>query len=406
MNNQKTEFYQEQIEEEEKKFDVQSYVRGYIRYWFLFPIFLLAALAAAYYYIQVTQPVYLAKATLLIKDEQKGLGGSSDIIEQMTQFGGNKLVENEIEILKSQTLMEQIVRELNLDVSFEATDGLETIDLYKASPVIVKPELISEFALKNPLTIHVTDSLHYTINEEGIQYKYGQKLRNAWGLFTVSKGTESEYEDVNVLFKNIPNLTTNMLARLEIIKPNIKSTVLELSFEDTSIQRSRDVLNKLLDVYVQSSLNDKNNEASNTLKFIESRLGLITGELGDVEKDVESYKTTQGLTDLSAESNLYLQNIQANDTQLNDVNIKISVLESVDNYIKNSDNGAPAPATYMINDPVLVTLLTKYNELQLQREKIRSDNTNRQPFAGYDQYTNYEYGSGDQRKPSESASWP
>ena len=383
MNNQKTEFYQEQIEEEEKKFDIHSFIRGYTRYWFLFPIFLVAALAAAYYYLQVTQPVYLAKATLLIKDEQKGVAaGGNDIVEQMTQFAGNKLVENEVEILKSQTLMEQTVRELGLDVSFEAKDGLKTIDLYKVSPVIVKPELISEFAIQNPLVIHVTDSLHYTINEEGIQYKYGQKLRNAWGLFTVTKGVESEYSDVNVIFKNIPSLTSSMLFRLEIIKPNIKSTVLELSFEDTSIQRSRDVLNKLLDVYVQSSLNDKNNEASNTLKFIESRLGLITGELGDVEKDVESYKTSQGLTDISAESNLYLQNIQANDTQLNDVNIKISVLESVDKYIKNSGDGSPAPATYMINDPVLVSLLTRFNELQLQREKYAQTTQTGNPLLG------------------------
>jgi hypothetical protein len=32
-----------------------------------------------------------------------------------------------------------------------------------------------------------------------------------------------------------------------------------------------------------------------TLKFIEGRLRLITSELVDVEKDVESYKTAKGL---------------------------------------------------------------------------------------------------------------
>jgi tyrosine-protein kinase Etk/Wzc len=179
----------------------------------------------------------------------------------------------------------------------------------------------------------------------------------------------STYKDVKIHFTEVKNLAEEMLRRLSVEQPNVKSTVLELTYEDTDIQRSKDVLNKLLDVYVQSSLSDKNSEASNTLKFIENRLGLITGELGDVEKDVESYKTNQGITDISAESQLFLENIKENDSKLNEVNTKISILESVDNYIQNAGEGAVAPATYMIDDPVLVSLLTKFNELELQRER-------------------------------------
>ncbi|MCF2494201.1 GumC family protein [Dyadobacter chenhuakuii] len=383
MNNQSSEFHQDQIDEQGKKFDLHSYIRGYVRYWFLFPICLALALISAFFFLQITQPVYLAKAKLLIKDDQKGISGSgNDIIEEMAQFGGNKLVENEIEILKSQSLMEQTIRELSLDINYETTDGLKTIDLYKQSPIIIKPELISEFAYENPLVIHVIDNESFSINDETNKYKFGQKFRNPWGLFSIQKGAESTFKDVDVTFKDVKTLTGILLKRLEILKPNQKSTVLELSFEDTSIQRGKDVLNKLLDVYVQSSLNDKNSEASNTLKFIESRLGLITGELGDVEKDVESYKKNQGLTDISAESNLYLQNIKENDAQLNDVNIKISVLESVDNYIKNAGDGSPAPATYMINDPILVSLLTRYNDLQIQREKYAQTTQASNPLLG------------------------
>ena len=74
--------------------------------------------------------------------------------------------------------------------------------------------------------------------------------------------------------------------------------------------------------------------------------------------------------------------LKENDSQLNDVNIKISVLESVDNYIKNAGDGSPAPATYMITDPVLVSLLTRYNELQLQREKYAQTTQANNPLLG------------------------
>lgn len=373
---------QDFLEEEEQDFHLQTYIRRYLRYWYLFPIFIAIAFTAAFFYLQITQPVYSSRTTILIKDEEKGLGGAQgDMLSELSnQFGGNKLVENELEILKSQTLMEQVVKDLNLDVAYTATNGLRTISLYDASPVIIKPEVITTAGLLEPLEIHIVDSTHFRFNDEESLHTYGQRFNNSWGAFVVNKGKPSEYSDVNVIFRDVNNLAEGMLGRLTVSQPNVKSTVIELSYEDVSMQRGKDVLNKLLDVYVQSSLSDKNSEASNTLKFIETRLGLITGELGEVEKDVESYKTTKGITDISAESQLFLENIKENDAKLNEVNTQISILESVDNYIKNAGDGGVAPATYMINDPVLVSLLTKFNELELQREKYARTTTTNNPL--------------------------
>jgi tyrosine-protein kinase Etk/Wzc len=373
---------QDLFEEEEQQFDLNDYIRRYLRYWYFFPIFIALTVTGAYFYLKMTQPIYSTKTTLLIKDEKKGLGGAQgDILSELsTQFGGNKLVENELEIIKSQNLMEQVIKELSLDVTYTTKEDLRTINLYKATPIIIKPEVITAFGLKEPMTIHVVDSTHYRINDEEKVFKTGERLNNPWGAFVVNKGFKSGYSDIEVTFTDIKNLAENMLKNLTVQQPNIKSTVLELTYEDVNVQRSKDVLNKLLDVYVQSSLNDKNSEASNTLKFIENRLGLITGELGDVEKDVESYKTDKGITDISAESQLFLENIKENDSKLNEVNTKISILESVDNYIQNAGEGAVAPATYMIDDPVLVSLLNKFNDLELQRERYARTTTANNPL--------------------------
>lgn len=374
---------QDFLENEEQEFHLQDYIRRYLRYWYLFPIFIGLTLTTAFFYLQIVQPVFSAKTSILIKDEKKGLGGSQgDILSELSnQFGGNKLVENELEILKSQTIMEQVIKDLSLDVSYSAKKNLKTLDLYNSSPVLVKPEIITEAGLEEPMIIHMRDSDHFTFNDEDNLHMFGQRFNNSWGAFVITKGKENEeIKDIKISFGDIKNLAEDMIKRLSVQQPNIKSTVIELTYEDVSVQRGKDVLNKLLDVYVQSSLSDKNSEASNTLKFIETRLGLITGELGDVEKDVESYKTTKGITDISAESQLFLENIKDNDAKLNEVNTQISILESVDTYIKNAGDGAVAPATYMINDPVLVSLLTKFNELELQRERYARTTTTNNPL--------------------------
>src|SRR5690606_29089398 len=82
---------------EEEDFNLAEYLRRYIRYWYLFPIFLAIVGLAAYYYLIVTPPVYSAETTLLIKDEKKGasMGGASEVLGELSQFTGNKLLENE-----------------------------------------------------------------------------------------------------------------------------------------------------------------------------------------------------------------------------------------------------------------------------------------------------------------------
>lgn len=361
------------IEIEESEFNLQEYIRRYLRYWYLFPIFVALALMAAYYYLQTTQPVYSTTATLLIKDEQKGMtGGTEDMLAELTQFSGNKIVENEIEVISSLMLMAQVVENLGLDVAYQAKDGLHTIDLYKATNVVVRPELLTDYAYQEPLFIHVQDAGHFRFNDEAEVRPFGRKFSNAWGAFTVLRTDSIEdqgYKDIQVDFRDLPDLAEAFRSRLTVQEVNPKSTVLEISLEDTSPQRARDILNNLLDVYVQSNLNDKNREASNTLQFIETRLDLVTGELGDVEGDVASYKSAQGLTDISAESQIFLENIQENDTKLEEVNTQMKVLESVDRYIEASGDGALAPATYLISDPVLISLLTRYADLKQQQER-------------------------------------
>ena len=363
---------EEYQETEEPEFDLQEYLRRYLRYWYLFPIFVGLALTAAYFYLQITQPVYNTSATLLIKDEKKGMGGgNSEILEELAQFSGSKLVENEIEVLSSLTLIAQVVENLGLGVVYEAKDGLRTVDLYKATAIVVTPNILTEYAYTSPMTIHVEDSLHFRLNGEETIRPFGQRLVNEWGQFVVTRADSIEdagYTDIDVHFHDLAGMAENVQGRLSVQQPNVKSTVLELSLEDTSPRRGRDILNTLLDVYVQSNLNDKNREASNTLKFIEDRLGLLTGELGDVEGEVATYKSSRGLTDIGSEAQIFLENIQENDSKLNEVNNQMQVLESVDAFV-DANGGTSAPATYMINDPVLVSLLSRLTDLQLQQER-------------------------------------
>lgn len=127
----------------------------------------------------------------------------------------------------------------------------------------------------------------------------------------------------------------------------------------------------MLEEYAFTSLEDKNREATNTLRFIEDRLKLVTAELGDVEQNVEQYRRAKGITDLSSEANLFLGKVEENDSKLNDLNIQIKVLDGVEGYLNSSQVGIVAPATMIgVTDPILTSYIDQLSKLEIERSKL------------------------------------
>src|SRR4051812_16324826 len=86
--------------------------------WTWFLISILACLIVAFIYGKYTAPNYLIKAKLIVNDDQKG-GGMGKQAGALMDLGGligsKNSVDNEVEILKTRFLMEQVVREMKLN---------------------------------------------------------------------------------------------------------------------------------------------------------------------------------------------------------------------------------------------------------------------------------------------------
>ncbi len=70
----------------------------------------------------------------------------------------------------------------------------------------------------------------------------------------------------------------------------------------TNTQRGKDYIAKLLEMYNINANNDKNEVAQRTAEFIDERISIISKELGSTERDLENFKRSAGITDLTSES--------------------------------------------------------------------------------------------------------
>ncbi|GAB2581001.1 tyrosine-protein kinase [Spirosoma areae] len=343
------------------------------------------AFGAANLYLRYAEPIYLVNASLLIREQPKSAG--EKILEKADAVSLSvHSVLNEVELLKSRSLMLRVVEGLNLTVQYYKQNKIgRDEELYNSSPVWIYSTGLTNTAYQGPVFINI-------INKE--QYELQDKEGNSKGKYSFNNVAKSEYGTFRVLLKDSLYRKDNNLIKVTFHKPEqiagryqnvlkiastMESSVLKLFLEESVPARGKAVLNKLLEIYTQSALDDKNLEAKYTLQFIDERLKLITGELGAVEHDVESYRNSQEVTDLRRQGDMFLDAVNTTDTKLNEADLNLELLDGVESYMKNSQSGI-APAMSALTDPILKELIQKLSNLQGQHEKYSRTMQDDNPF--------------------------
>lgn len=129
-----TEQFNDNVVREDESPAVREIISKYVYHWPVFLIATVTCLALAFFYLRYADRIYSVKSTLLIKDDKKGSSAGADLLNDLDLFGSSKVVENEIEILKSKTLMRKVVERLNLVVSFTKENSFNETDFYLKRP--------------------------------------------------------------------------------------------------------------------------------------------------------------------------------------------------------------------------------------------------------------------------------
>ncbi len=148
---------------------------------------------------------------------------------------------------------------------------------------------------------------------------------------------------------------------------------MDLSYRDLDPIRAENILNQLIKSYQQSANEEKDALARNTLSFVNNRLALVSHDLDSIEKRVQQFKSGNQAVDISAQGQLYLQNVSANDQKLGDVNTQIAVLDKVEDFVKSNNNSKEGivPSTLGISDPQLNQLIDKLYNTELEYDNLK-----------------------------------
>lgn len=367
------------------KINLKSILSDYLPYWYLFALGVGVCVTLAFFRIRYTVPQYYVASTLLIKDQGTGselLSGAS--AESMEMFRPKKSIDDEINILKSKSLMERVLRELSFNTTYYLEGRVHDMEVYGNDlPIKIVVSDLQPRAYGKRIFIYPKDNNSFQLGEEMPNekllmstYQYGQQIEKPYGVFTVIEATDSvslkKDDKVIVVFHDVKKLASHYSEKLYVAPVSQTSNVLNVGLTDQVWKNGVDILNKLIEVYEKEAVEDKNMMASNALAFIDERLQYLNAELTDVEKNVELYKRQNAVTDVSSEAELSLQNASDYNKQLAEFDIQVELLKSVEDYLqKPGDEVALVPSALNIQDPTLHILISKFNELQLERQRMQ-----------------------------------
>ena len=388
-------------EQSEEQVNIQELLFRYLIHWPWFVVSIIICIACAWGYLRLTTPIYNISATVLIKDEKKGGGASmSSDLEKMGLEGfvsSSSNVDNEIEVLRSKSLAREVVNNLGLFVTYMDEDEFPSKELYHTSPVLVS--LTHQEADKLPGRMEINMILQPT-GALGVQITVGEKeYRKQFdklpAVFPTDEGTVAFFANNDTLsavrpenitkerhitaFINRPFSVSKGYVNSLSIAPTSKTTsVVVISLENTNTRRGRDYINKLLEMYNINANNDKNEVAQKTAEFIDERIGIISKELGSTEQDLENFKRSAGITDLSSEAQIALTGNAEYEKKRVENQSQINLVMDLQRYMKGNEYEV-LPSNIGLQDAASAGAIDRYNQMLVERKRLLRTSTENNP---------------------------
>ena len=381
----------------EEELNIQELLFRYLIHWPWFVVSVFFCVVCAFAYLKVATPVYNVSATVLIKDEDKGGGATMASELEKMGLGGmintKSNVDNEVEVLKSKSLALEVVEQLNLYVSYRNEDGWLSKEMYRSSPVLVS--LTPQEADKLPKPMKVKMNLlapgKMDVEIEVGEKKFQKHLDKLPAVFPTDEGTVaflanqdtlvSKWGEVQHITAVIgkPMSTAKGYSKALSIAPTSKTTsVVNISIKNSSTQRGKDFINRLIEVYNINTNNDKNEVAQKTAEFIDERIGIISKELGSTEQDLENFKRSAKITDLNSEAQIALQGNAEYEKRRVENQTQISLVKDLQRYLQGNEYEV-LPSNVGLQDAALAAAIAKYNEMLMERNRLLRTSTENNP---------------------------
>lgn len=359
--------------------------------WPWYVLALVICLAFSWYRSATMPLVYYAQTKVIIKDpsNKTSTGGLDRYDNSINRVN----VTNEILQLRSKRLLQEVVSRTRADVTYLTRSGLRDVNIYGTSPIevvfpTISPKASAQYTFE-PVDSTTTEliltgrdgNVSRSILENGKLYKVGQTrimVRPTDAMSPKWYGKE-----IRVIKEPQLAAVNRIAANLGIRQEEKDGTIINIAVTSGSPELDIALLNAIIQVYNEESINDKNQVAVNTANFIDERLQIISRELGGVESELESYRRDNQVVDIGSMTSRYMSESAKYSADALQFDTQLRIALFIKEYLTDPARANDLiPTNLGINDQAIESQISQYNAVKLQRDRLKGESSEANPVIG------------------------
>ena len=371
-------------DEEESNFNIMEWVMLILHYWYLFVIAVAIAWGCAMLKNRKWLPAYYSQGTIIIKESGYYGGSNSALMQGFGVDAGYKNVNNQVIMLGSYDLMCRVVDSLPFMQTEYITQGrFKTRNLYRQTPILIETTRIEPMAYSILFQVEIQQDGLLTIvsTDETIPMRitahYYEPIHCPLFDAVIRPSDMSISEGkISFRFRSKSSLVDEFMGRLQMSFVGEGSTVLAIALTSETPQRDCEFIDKLAEIYLLQNLEQKNEVADNSIRFINQQLITLQSSLEVSEGAMTQFRQENKFVDVGSYAGQLMGRISQYDQQDMALKLRETYFDYLTNYLQtNIENGAViAPTSLGLNEPMLMTLVQQLNDLRIQRGELSEKN--------------------------------
>ncbi len=367
------------------QFDIKKFIYKIIGVLPWFIVSIVICLIISRIYLRYTLPVSKISAFVQIKSQEDGGNSQYKTLKEMGLVTQNNDVENEMDIIRSFGLMKKVVDSLHLNINLYKEGKVTSSPIFgEYSPIYIR--IIDEYAEARPTGLKIfLSNNNFKIVESAKErtYTYGQIFDTDFGKLQFIRNPDIKIDPkgYRLLYRDKESVAKSYKAGIDVRLSHDLGGIVEISMLDEIPERAALIVDKLIEVYDNAGLDDKNVANIRTIKFLNDRIDTVARELNRVELLAQQYKTTNEISNVSTQAESFLSQAALIDSKKSDQVGQIKVLETLENYLSGPKEAAESiPSALGIGEPTLLSLINTHNNLVQEKQKMALNSTEADPI--------------------------
>ncbi|WP_106793717.1 tyrosine-protein kinase family protein [Aquimarina sp. Aq78] len=376
-------------------FNLRDQIIKYLRHWYWFVLSVFVFVALAYVKVRYTIPQYNVSSTIAIsQDESMSESELSAFKDLGILDDGQNKIENEIQIIKSRTLLTNVVNNLKLNVRYFSEGRILEVENYPKS--LIEINFLSDDSIvhKKSKVFHVridsgtTFSFLDEKDQKLSDHSFGKTISTSVGDIIITPSVDTMDANsgkiIKIIITPVKFVAESYRNRLSII-PGKGSSIVRLSLNDPVKEKAKDIINDLVEEYNKATIENKKLASARTADFINDRLELISGDLTQVDDQAATYQSSRGLTssDVAVQAQQFSDLDTKNSQEIARLNTQLYFIESMRKFVLSQEGkfDLVPQSNSGFSDPTVATTISRYNGLILQRQRLLKTSSIRNPVV-------------------------